>query len=278
VSQLDRWADKPWFVSASWDGSVKVWMLDDGRLLRDLVRSEGRHRIDVVSAGDGTAIAAGPLALTIWDLARAKAIHELGHSATTRIRQASDPARIVMVKLDGRVSTTDEVHGTRQVGLHGAQLVALAMVGGGRYALTGAGDGTVVRWDLDAAREDDRFRMHEGAITDIVAIQATDTVVSESCDGTVKCWSWRNPTQVVTLAMDGIAVEAVAVDPGGARVAAAVGATLRIWSLPLGQPLGSCVLWDRLTALLMPATDLLVAGDVSGNLYGLRFGHGRLDG
>jgi WD40 repeat protein len=269
VSALDILPDMRWFASASWDATARIWDLEHGAILRSFERH--RNRIDVLSLWlDGTAITGGSLEGLVWRVEDCQVLRELGGRSVGRVRRTSQ--RIVTAMFSGTVLVTDPDHGTREIGRHGNQLVALALVGGGQYAVTGAGDGSIRTWNLAAFREEGGFQLHDGSITDIAALTGTDYIISGCWDGTVKLCRWQDPGDGITLKRPGCPIRAVAASSSGRRVAAADGATVRVWSVSQRLELGSCSLWDEIACLVMPQDDLVLAGDDSGNLYSLRFG------
>ena len=74
----------------------------------------------------------------------------------------SDGTRLVSINLDRlvQVTTTDGSHGAA---VH-TEPDTVAVTEDGKYAFTGAGDGTIKRWDLETYSEDGHFSLHKDKV------------------------------------------------------------------------------------------------------------------
>jgi hypothetical protein len=187
-------------VSASDDGTLKVWELETGREISSLeiggfeevtdcaVTPDGRHA--VVASNMGT--------LTVWELETGREVAVLkGHK---------EPVTGCVVTLDGRhvVSTSE--------------------------------DDTLRIWELETGREVARLKGHTSKVTACVVTPDGQRVVSASMDETLKVWELATGQEVATLRGHRRTVTSCAVTPDGQHVVSASwDSTLRVWNLDSGQ-------------------------------------------
>ena len=138
-------------VSASGDGTLRLWDLESGQTLRTLeghaiwveavaVTSDGRRTVS--TSEDGT--------LHLWDMEGSQILRTLeGHTNGVR---------------------------------------ALAVTGDGRRAVSASEDGTLRLWDLESGQTLRVFEGHPGAVRAVAVTPDGRRVVSASDDGTLRLW------------------------------------------------------------------------------------------
>jgi WD40 repeat protein len=115
---------------------------------------------------------------------------------------------------------------------HPAAVSAAAVHPAGKLAVTGAHDGGVRVWDLDAAELRDRVGYH-GARVNAVAWGPGDWLATAGDDYTARVWNARTMTPIGPPMRHAAAVLAVAFDPAGRRLlTVARDGAVAVWDLP----------------------------------------------
>ncbi len=240
-------------VSAGEDGSVRVWDLAAGQLLRSLGGGTGSvYALAVTGLGDRTVAVTGSTdrSVRVWDLVsgRAVGVPLQGHGGPVwAVATGELGGRLVAVSggEDGLVRVWDLVSG-RAVGVplegHFAPVytVVVAAVGARTIAVTGSKDRSVRAWDL--ADQDGpvvSLRLGAGRV-DAVAVGTVAgraVAVTGAEDGSVLMWDLTSGAPVGPALVGHVGgVRAVAVGSAGDRAVAVSGGSDRTVRVPLGAP------------------------------------------
>jgi len=152
-------------VSASEDGTSKVWDLHNGRVLRTLVG----HREPVVAVavtpdGKRAVSASKDRTLIVWDLASGRQMHCLmGHLDSVR---------------------------------------AVAILPDGRRAVSGSVDRTLKVWDLHSAQELMTLSGHLGVVFAVALTPDGRRAISVSVDRTLKVWNLENGVAIASFTVE----------------------------------------------------------------------------
>jgi WD40 repeat protein len=227
-------------VSASDDGTVRVWDLATGRVLCALTGHAGPVTAVAVTPDGRRAVSASDdRTLRVWDLAAGHLLHALtGHAGpVTAVAVTPDGRRAVSASDDGTVRVWDLAAGLalyRPFG-HGDLMTAVAVTTDGNRAVSGSDDGTLCVWNL-ATGEALHTLTGDGGGVAAVAVTPDARAVSGSRDGTVRVW---DPATGMVLALTGHGggVAAVAVTPDARAVSGSSDTTVRVWDLAKGKPL-----------------------------------------
>jgi WD40 repeat protein len=142
-----------WFISASSDGTLKVWDLESGAELRTLkgggvlavaVMPDGRRAIS--GAADGT--------LKVWDLESGAELRTLtGHTdRVSTVAVTPDGRRAISASSDGTLKVWNLESGAELRTLKGGGVLAVAVMPDGRRVISASWDGTLKVWDLERAQ------------------------------------------------------------------------------------------------------------------------------
>ncbi|WP_375769088.1 SIR2 family protein [Archangium gephyra] len=228
-------------VSASWDGTLKIWDLETGRELVALVghgnyviacavTPDGRH---VVSAShDGT--------LKVWELRTGREVVTLvGHAREVNDCVVTpDGRRVVSASYDGTLKVWELETGRELATLkgHRADVLGCEVTPDGRHVVSTSWDSTLKVWDLQTGRNVATLAGHENGVMDCGVTPDGRRVVSASWDGTLKVWDLQTGREMATLVGHEFPVMACAVTPDGRHVVSAShDSSLKVWDLETGR-------------------------------------------
>jgi WD40 repeat protein len=226
-------------VSASSDGTLKIWDLDSGRVLVTMkghtdevraceVTADGRRVIS--ASADGT--------LKIWDLED----HKIGRALATLQGHADwvnacavtrDGERVISASDDGTLKIWELGSGTLLATLEGhtASVKACAVTADGQRVVSASCDGTLRVWDLKTGCELATLEGHTGWVLSC-AVTADNRVVSASHDKKLRVWDLNTGYTLTTLEGHSDWIRACVWMADGRRVVSASDdRTLRVWDL-----------------------------------------------
>jgi len=222
-------------VTASRDGSAKIWDAANGQVLHKLV---GGHRGPVYSAQyapDGSRVltASDDGTARIWDPETGLIVEDsptFSHEAAIRAAHyMPDGRRIVTVSDDRTAVIWDVVTGERLQVLagHDAALLCVAFSPQGRLVVTGSRDQTSRVWSAETGEELAIIVGHTDEVTSVAVSPDGNRVLTGSGDQTVKLWDAivsvddQHLREVLTLKGHQDAVTSVRFSPDGQSVVTA---------------------------------------------------------
>jgi guanine nucleotide-binding protein subunit beta-2-like 1 protein len=156
ISEICLTGDSRFAFSASWDGSVRLWNVEQGNTVSQLIG----HQKDVLSvalSADDRQIITGSLdnQIKIWNT-RSECKHTVDKNQHTdavscvKFYHAAKPAICVTASWDKTIKVWDNLYMTLMYTFtgHKAQITALDMVHGSSYLASGSRDGHIMVWDL----------------------------------------------------------------------------------------------------------------------------------
>jgi len=230
-------------ISASDDGTLKVWDLQTGkvegtfgvgRVRTVAVTLDGRHAIS--ASEDGT--------LQVWDLQRREAERILDLDWEDDMAVTPDDRYGISVSDNGILKVWDVYAGreertlaTREVRVvtgHEDDVRPVVVTRDGGYAISTSHDGILEVWDLEIAEAERTFDV--GWLNDMAVAPDGRYAISASDDGTLKVWNLETGQDERTLTghEDGVNAVAVTLD-GQYAISASDDGTLKVWNLETGQ-------------------------------------------
>ncbi|KAG6425209.1 hypothetical protein SASPL_115635 [Salvia splendens] len=204
VSSLSMCEESGLLYSASWDGTIKVWRIQDSKCVES-VAAHG-DAVNAVAAGGGGMVYTGSAdgAVKVWRR-EAAGRHRLRRtllrqdSAVTALAVGGGGAVVYCGSSDGvvnfwEVEKEDLSHGGV---LRGHELAVLCLAAAGDLVLSGSADKTICVWRRERGVEHTHLTVLEGHVGPVkcLAVEADGggdgkwRVYSGSLDNSVKVWS-----------------------------------------------------------------------------------------
>ncbi|KAG2488814.1 hypothetical protein HYH03_012613 [Edaphochlamys debaryana] len=212
-------------VTASHDGTARIWEAAKGRCILVLSGHEGRlNRVTVDWGGSFAVTCSDDKTARVWDCetGECKLVLE-GHTAhVTDGAVTRDGTKAITVSGDGSCCIWDMASGRREAHLEGhtGEVCCVALTQRGRFAVTAGEDGTARVWDLAAVREESAPPPTHGGnkVTALHSLPDGQLVVSAGEDGRV--FLWDPPEGICLKRMDAhaVGVRYMAVSADGAYV------------------------------------------------------------
>ncbi|XP_042066004.1 protein JINGUBANG-like isoform X11 [Salvia splendens] len=205
VSSLSMSEESGLLYSASWDGTFKVWRIQDSKCVES-VAAHG-DAVNAVAAGAGGVVYTGSAdgAVKVWRREAAAGRHRLHRtllrqdSAVTALAVGGEGAVVYSGSSDGAVNfwEVEKEELTHGGVLRGHELAVLCLAAAGDLVLSGSADKTICVWRRDRGVEHTRLAVLAGHVGPVkcLAVEADGgddgkwRVYSGSLDNSVKVWS-----------------------------------------------------------------------------------------
>jgi WD40 repeat protein len=254
-------ADGKRALSASWDGVLRYWNLENGELLREM-QGHGNAIMSVVLSADGKRALSGSSDRTmrLWDPQSGKELRSFENHPQTVWDTVFSPdgKKALSGCTDGNARLWDLASGKELLILEtqkGGRAWTVAFTPDGRRAVTGGGnafekggttEGSLRLWDLTTGKEIRRFLGHTKDIRRVAISPNGKQLLSGSFDGTMRLWDLETGKEIRRFDGPGHFVEAVGFTPDGKRAICSYGPQV-IESVYNGDPRCSLRLWDLAT-------------------------------
>jgi WD40 repeat protein len=224
-------------------GSVHVWDLHRGTLLREIETSAPADVVAVSADGDRVLAASGTGALGLWAVPTGGRLAGLDRRVTggaTSAALSADGRSAITCSQDNEVRLwdLDEARCARTLGGHRGRIDAVWMHGDGRLAASASNDGTIRLWDLRAGTCLRVIEHGHGHWVKSVCLSADARSVLSSGYGEQPIRVWDAGTGGLIRAFDERPSNATAVRfTAGGRFAATGGedSGVRVWDVATGR-------------------------------------------
>ena len=229
------------FVSASDDGTLKLWDVASGKELRTFAGHKYIFR-DCAFSPDGQRLvsASNDKTLKLWDAASGKEMRIFtGHQSYVNSCVFSpDGTRLVSASDDHTLKLWDAGNGKemRTFTGHNAPVCDCTFAPDGKTFVSASDDGTLKLWDAVSGMELRTFAGHQFAVWGCAFSPDGERLVSASADQTLKLWDAASGKEIRTFAGHQSAVWGCAFSPDGERlVSASDDQTLKLWDAASGK-------------------------------------------
>jgi WD40 repeat protein len=280
-------------LSASTDGTLRVWDLEAGETLRT-IKSYGGIVFSLTPLSDGRHVLIGsedfPTGYRpIWflDLETAEVLgilrtEELGNEGYDAkiysLAALPDLPQVLLGYGDGTLRLMN--FKTREIvnfgRIHSGPVYALALLPGGQHVLSGSYDRTLHLFDLMAGKVLRTFKGHSDAVTDVAVLPGGREALTISHDKTLRLWDLEvNEPLSDSDGHDGAVLALAMLPRQNLAVSAATDGTLRLWRLETGQTLRRLPTGDERLGGNIAAVAVLPSGrHALSGAWSLGFGRG----
>jgi WD40 repeat protein len=230
-------------ISASEDGTLKIWDLESGEELHTLeghtssvdamaVSFDNQHIVSI-SRGKTT---------KVWNLETGEELHTLdrGFRGSAPAGVVTPDSSLILGAFDFQnlqlwnLKTGEELLTLEG---HRSWVRRVALTPDGRYAVSASSDKTLKIWDLENGRELGTLHGHTGAVYNVLVTPDGRCAVSASSDETLKIWDLQTGKDLRTLAVHMRGVSMSLTPDGRQMVTNSSDDTLKIWDLATGTVL-----------------------------------------
>ncbi|MDQ3928293.1 MAG: hypothetical protein M3328_03995 [Chloroflexota bacterium] len=231
-------------ISASTDGTLRVWDAVKGQSLRVLAGHRGAVRsVALTEDGRWAVSASSDGTLRVWDVgaetsAAGPRAEMAGHEGEVcAVALVEERQEAVSASADGTLRVWHLPSGRESMVLRGhtGRVLDVGVTRDGQRAVSASADGTLRVWDLNTGQTQHVLAGHTGPVRTIALTRDDQRVVSASADGTLRVWNLATGRTRAILLGHSAEVEAVALMPGEHRlVSASADGTLRVWHIAGG--------------------------------------------
>ena len=233
--------DGSWIVTASDDGTARVWDAATGRQ-RAVLQGHTDRVTAVAVAPDSRWIATASWDDTarVWDAAtgRQRAVLQGHTDRVTAVAVAPDNRWIATASWDDTARVWDAATGRQRAVLRGHTngVEAVAVAPDGSSIVTASDDGTARVWDAATGRPRAVLQGHTNGVEAVAVAPDSSWIVTASDDGTARVWDAATGRPRDMLQGHIGPVTAVAVVPDGSWiVTASDDGTARVWDAATGR-------------------------------------------
>jgi WD40 repeat protein len=188
-------------LSASADGTARLWEIASGREVRRFVGHTDAVRSAAYSPKGGQVLTGGKDgSVCLWDIQSGNRVRPfLGHAGEVRsVAFAPDGRFVLSGGLDSTLRLWDVESGkeVRRFEGHTEGVECVGFSPEGSRIVSSGRDGTVRLWDRDSRREIRRFEGHAGAVLSVAFSADGRRLVSGGQDGTVRVWDAESGTEL----------------------------------------------------------------------------------
>jgi WD40 repeat protein len=240
--------DGRFIVSASQDGTLKLWDVATGALIRSIIRTARDGQVvrglsSVAFSYDSKYVLSAGEDKTpkLWDVVTGKFVRGFeGHSEGIRsVAFSRDGRRLLTASWDKTMKLWDLATGRsiRTIEMY-KDVWSVAYSPDGRFALSANFDKTLTLWDLASGAAIRVFEGHTNEVRSVAFSPNGRLAVSGSADSTLKLWDVTTGSIIRSFVGHASAVGSVAFSPNGRRILS-------------GSQDGTVKLWDAATGALI---------------------------
>lgn len=222
-------------ASASWDMTLQLWNLENGKNTGIIEKDSGRLNTVAISPdGKTVAVGSGRNTIKLWDLSTKQPLGILqGSSAVKSITFSKDGQTIVSGNYDGSIKLWNLANKSEIKTLlgHSQEVKSVAISQNRNTLASGSADKTIKLWNLQSGQQVRTMQEYSYGVN-AVAISPDETIIASGvADGTIKLWNLQNGQQISILQGHSNAVNAIAFSPDGKMLASgSADNTIKLWN------------------------------------------------
>ena len=227
-------------ISASEDGTLKIWDIGSGTSIRTLEGYTASVRAVAITP-DGTQAISAPddKTLRVWDIGSGTLLRTLeGHTASvSAVAITPDGKQVISASSDTTLRVWDIGSGTllRTLEGHTASVSAVAITPDGKQAVSGSTDNTLRVWDIGSGTLLRALEGHTASVYGVAITPDSKQALSASEDETLRVWDISSGTLLRTLKGHTTWIYGVAITPDGKQaISASYDETLKVWDISTG--------------------------------------------
>jgi WD40 repeat protein len=208
-------------LTASWDGTIRLWEAETGKLLQTIEAHMGQK----VVPGPQSGVGSKPMG-SQPERFEGRGVRDAAFSPNGK--------RIVSGGVDGTIRIWNAETG-KEVWVSKASqaLMAVAYLPNGTQVVSGEKEGTIRIWEADNGKEVKKLIGHTSAVTSLAVSPNGKWLVSAACDNTVRVWDLETMSELRCFRGHTKWVYAIAISPDGKTVASGgEDRVVRIWAMP----------------------------------------------
>ncbi|HOU12830.1 MAG TPA: BTAD domain-containing putative transcriptional regulator [Anaerolineae bacterium] len=229
-------------LTASSDGTAKVWDARTGAELATLTGHRGAVRMALWSPSEERIVTTGKDgAVKVWDAATGAKLLTLTHPSAAAMAVWSPAGeQLLTAGADATAWIWDAMTGELRLTLagHTGCVNVIAWSPGGAHILTGSADHTARVWDALTGREVFTLAGHTDQVRWVLWSPDGLRIVTAGDDGVTKVWDARTGTEMLTLVKQRVPLRCPAWSPAGERLATGGGTegTAQLWDMAASSP------------------------------------------
>lgn len=227
-------------ASGSGDNTIKLWDVNDGKLLRTL--SNGAGSISSVAfSPDGTKlVSACENQIKVWDTKYGKLLQTIVDPSGSVYSVSFDPdGEQVLAGCEDHTIKLWKIATREQIQIfrgHSAWVFSAVFSPDGSQIASGSGDHTVKIWEVSSGKVLQTFGDHTSWVSSVAFRPDGTQLVSGSGDNTVKVWDINNGQLIHTFDDHSFGVNSVVYRPDGNQIVSGSGDfTIKFWDVETGQ-------------------------------------------
>jgi WD40 repeat protein/transcriptional regulator with XRE-family HTH domain len=238
--------DEQTLATGSWDGTIKLWNLENGALLWLGQHTGSIQRLAFTPDGRTLASGGDDAAIRLWDVSTGKHLQTLScqSSAVYALTWSPDGGLLAGCSVDGSIQLW-EVQGiqvvhpgtaTRLLTGHSGPVWSVAFAPDGRTLASGSFDRTVKLWDMESLEIRETLAGHTAPVNAVAWSPDGGLLASGSRDQMIWLWDVERGSYRIALHGHTAVVHALAFTPDGRRLlSGSEDGSLRVWDVERGQ-------------------------------------------
>ncbi|MGB3495848.1 MAG: serine/threonine-protein kinase [Elainellaceae cyanobacterium] len=232
-------------ASVSYDSSVKLWSLPDGKLFQTLKGHSGRLTAIAISP-DGTLLASGGYdrQIRLWSLPDGDLLHTLPRQPDTIQALAFSPQKPILASATGtaiQLWATQSASLIQSLPTQVRSIRSMAFHPDGLTLGLGSLNGTVELWNTSSRRPTWRnSRQLEGI--SLVSFSPDGSLLAQAEGSTVELTNLARKRSAALKTHQGVPLSAIAFSPDGQTLATASGTAILLWNVLKRKRLGAPII------------------------------------